>query len=50
MDSISDTEIRFRCLACGAVNAMDHGIFIDEADEVLVECKSGEIKRLTRPV
>lgn len=29
---------------------VDHGIFIDEADEVLVECKSGEIKRLTRPV
>lgn len=23
MDSISDTEIRFRCLACGAVNAME---------------------------
>lgn len=29
---------------------VDHGIFLDEADEVLIECKSGEIKRLARPV
>jgi ribose 5-phosphate isomerase A len=28
---------------------VDHGIFLDEADEVLVECKSGEIKRFVRP-
>jgi ribose 5-phosphate isomerase len=27
---------------------VDHGIFLDEADEVLVECKSGEVKRLVR--
>jgi ribose 5-phosphate isomerase A len=27
---------------------VDHGIFLDEADEVLVECKNGEIKRLVR--
>ncbi|MBX3384263.1 MAG: ribose 5-phosphate isomerase A [Phycisphaeraceae bacterium] len=31
---------------CGVV---DHGLFLDEADEVLVECKGGEIKRLQRP-
>ncbi len=27
---------------------VDHGIFLDEADTVLLECKNGEIKRLDR--
>lgn len=27
---------------------VDHGIFIDEADEVLIECADGEIKRFAR--
>jgi ribose 5-phosphate isomerase A len=25
---------------------VDHGIFLHEADEVLVECKGGEIRRM----
>lgn len=28
---------------------VDHGIFLDEADEVLVECKNGDVRRLVRP-
>jgi ribose 5-phosphate isomerase A len=28
---------------------VDHGLFLSEADEVLVECKSGEVKRMMRP-
>lgn len=28
---------------------VDHGLFLTEADEVLVECKGGEVRRLTRP-
>jgi ribose 5-phosphate isomerase A len=28
---------------------VDHGLFLDEADEVLVESKSGEVRRLLRP-
>jgi hypothetical protein len=28
---------------------VDHGIFLDEADTILLECKSGEIKRMDRP-
>lgn len=28
---------------------VDHGIFLNEADEVLIECKGGCIKRLKRP-
>ena len=27
---------------------VDHGIFLDEADTILLECKSGEIKRMDR--
>ena len=27
---------------------VDHGLFLDEADEVLVECKSGEVRRIVR--
>ena len=27
---------------------VDHGLFLDEADEVLIECKSGEVKRIVR--
>lgn len=27
---------------------VDHGIFLNEADEVLVECKGGEVRRMTR--
>lgn len=29
---------------------LDHGLFLDEADEVLVETKSGQIEHLTRPM
>lgn len=29
---------------------LDHGLFLDEADEVLVETRSGAIERLTRPM
>jgi ribose 5-phosphate isomerase A len=29
---------------------LDHGLFLDEADEVLVETKNGTIERLTRPL
>ncbi len=28
---------------------VDHGIFLDEADTILLECKNGEIKRMDRP-
>lgn len=28
---------------------VDHGIFLNEADEVLVECKNGDVRRLVRP-
>jgi len=28
---------------------VDHGLFLDEADEVLIECPSGEIQRIVRP-
>lgn len=28
---------------------VDHGIFLDEADTILLECKSGEIRRMDRP-
>jgi ribose 5-phosphate isomerase A len=28
---------------------VDHGIFLDEADEVLIECKGGAVKSLLRP-
>lgn len=28
---------------------VDHGIFIEEADEVLLEAKSGEVRRIARP-
>lgn len=27
---------------------VDHGLFLDEADEVLIECKGGEVKRIVR--
>lgn len=29
---------------------VDHGLFLTEADEVLIECAKGEIRRLTAPV
>ncbi len=29
---------------------VDHGIFLYEADEVLIECKGGGVKRLSRPI
>jgi ribose 5-phosphate isomerase len=29
---------------------IDHGIFVEEADEILIEKASGEIERLTRSV
>lgn len=28
---------------------LDHGLFLTEADEVLVECKNGDVRRLVRP-
>ncbi|MCX5688455.1 MAG: ribose 5-phosphate isomerase A [Planctomycetota bacterium] len=27
---------------------VDHGLFLDEADEVLIECKNGDVKRIVR--
>lgn len=27
---------------------VDHGIFLDEADEILIECKGGDVRRLVR--
>lgn len=30
------------------VGVIDHGLFLDEADEILVECPSGEVRHLTR--
>jgi ribose 5-phosphate isomerase A len=33
----------------GVSGVVDHGIFLHEADEVVVECKTGEVKRLVRP-
>ncbi len=30
----------------GTCGVVDHGLFLDEADEVLVECKDGEVRRI----
>jgi ribose 5-phosphate isomerase A len=30
------------------VGVVDHGLFLDEADDILVETKNGDVKRLTR--
>jgi ribose 5-phosphate isomerase A len=31
------------------VGVVDHGLFLDEADEVFVECANGELRKLRRP-
>lgn len=32
-----------------ATGVVDHGIFLDEADEALIEARNGEVRRLLRP-
>ena len=44
------TDIEQLALALDHVpGVVDHGLFLNEADEVLIECRKGEIRRLVAP-